>query len=327
MAQNKLALSAAARTASTADDLKALTDQRVLLAKAIATETERLKNATTQKQAQKYADTLTTLEGQDATAFAAIQSIESQAASKAKTAADKIAAEAKKKADAAKKAADAVARAEAKAVAAEESRLNRFAALNTQGRQAAIDRAVASYKAGVIKAAELKKKLADAAIAGKEGALGLARQAADLAITRAGDNKALLDKATALAVKADNRLIAHYAGRAKALRKTGAIIAAQQAESQKIATQIDKANLKKSTAGASNGGFTLGQLFQEAGSEFAMYGSNIGAAGAPLSPQAARGALGGIIKTHQTQITQVFIGEPRPNQAMNDARASSRNLK
>lgn len=96
MARADLALSAAGRTTSTADDLVALRTQRELLAKAIRTETGRLANAPTAALAKKFADNLQNLQDKDAAAFSQIQSIEDQAAAKASAARRKIEAAAAK---------------------------------------------------------------------------------------------------------------------------------------------------------------------------------------------------------------------------------------
>ena len=167
--------------------------------------------------------------------------------------------------------------------------------------------------------AKVAAKARALALDAKEGALSLARQAADLAVARAGSNEALLAKATELERKADRALIRFYADQEKHAKT---VLDRQAAAQKKIAAQIDLAGLKKSK-GAS--GYSLEELFAEAGSEFAMYGSNVGSG--PLSAQDARGQFGGILKTHQTTVVQNFYGEPRPSQAMNDARSSARNLK
>lgn len=105
--RNALALTAASRTATTADDLAALREQRGLLAKAIATESRRLSTAPNAKAAAKYAENLQSLESQDAAAFGQIQSIEEQAAAaaRARAAAIKAAAAARLRAEKAAQAA------------------------------------------------------------------------------------------------------------------------------------------------------------------------------------------------------------------------------
>lgn len=100
-----------------------------------------------------------------------------------------------------------------------------------------------------------------------------------------------------------------------------------QARAQAIQAQEELRNLGKKDRQDGGGGFTLGQLFQEAGEQFATYGGNIGAAGTPLSAQDARASLAGAIKTHQTTVVQNFFYPTGPSQAMNDARAAARNLK
>lgn len=77
--QNTLSLSMAGTTSSSADDLKALTDRRVLLEKKIAAETARLKGATSAKEAKKFADALQGLQDQDAQAISQIQAIQNAA--------------------------------------------------------------------------------------------------------------------------------------------------------------------------------------------------------------------------------------------------------
>lgn len=75
-----------------------------------------------------------------------------------------------------------------------------------------------------------------------------------------------------------------------------------------------------------SGGFSLAELFAEAGEQFAQYGSNIGPRGAPLSAQDARGALAQTIKTHNVTVIQ-HITAPTPiSQAMIDARNAARVL-
>ncbi len=78
---------------------------------------------------------------------------------------------------------------------------------------------------------------------------------------------------------------------------------------------------------AAGGGYTLEQLFEEASSEFALYGSNVGGPGTPLSPQDARGAFAGTVKTHQTTVVQNFYGQRDTGQAMRDAQSVARNAK
>lgn len=87
---------------------------------------------------------------------------------------------------------------------------------------------------------------------------------------------------------------------------------------------------KKDKKDKATGSFTLQELFAEASSEFARYGSNIGGADTPLSAQGARRSFGGMVgtaKTQQTVVVQNFWGERGTAQAMNDARSAARNLK
>lgn len=95
--RNRLALGAAAGTPSNADDLRLLREQRGLLATAIATETSRLANAPNRSAAKKFADNLASLQDADNSALGQIQSIEVEAARKAKDARDAIARAAKEK--------------------------------------------------------------------------------------------------------------------------------------------------------------------------------------------------------------------------------------
>ncbi len=78
---------------------------------------------------------------------------------------------------------------------------------------------------------------------------------------------------------------------------------------------------------AASGGFTLAQFYAEAEKEAQMYGSNIAAPGAPLSPQEARGTVAGIAKQHQTIVVQNFHYPMAASQALNDAHAAARNVK
>ena len=83
MQRAQLALSAAARTKSTKDDLAALVTQRQLLAKAIATETARLNQATSAGAAKKFADNLQSLQDKDAAAMNQIAGIVKKGAAQA----------------------------------------------------------------------------------------------------------------------------------------------------------------------------------------------------------------------------------------------------
>ena len=84
MQRAQLALSSAALTKSTKDDLAALVAQRVLLARAIRTETARLNQATTADAAKGFADNLQALQAKDAAAMNQILSITQQGARDAK---------------------------------------------------------------------------------------------------------------------------------------------------------------------------------------------------------------------------------------------------
>lgn len=94
--RNQLALIAAAGTTSTADDLKALTEERLLLGKKIEAETARLDAAPTAKAAQKYAAALADLQGKDNAALSEINSINQAAADKRTQIADDAAAKLRK---------------------------------------------------------------------------------------------------------------------------------------------------------------------------------------------------------------------------------------
>lgn len=86
---------------------------------------------------------------------------------------------------------------------------------------------------------------------------------------------------------------------------------------------IRKAGLDK----ANN--FSLSQLFAEAGSQFATYGSNIGPRGASLSQQDARASVKGSLDKVRgdTIIVQNFHGERNPAQAIYEAANAARALK
>jgi hypothetical protein len=85
----QLDLAAAQRTKTTTDDMRALRTMHELYTKAIATETQRLQQATTQKEAKKFADALQALYDADASAMGQIQQVEDDAAKKEKDASDK----------------------------------------------------------------------------------------------------------------------------------------------------------------------------------------------------------------------------------------------
>ncbi len=309
------ALDAAARTTKTqADDVKALTQLHVFLGQQIEAERKRLDSAITKKQAKKFADNLHSLEQQDASALGQIQSIEDQAAADAKAKADRIKA-------AAKRAADAKVSAAKKAVLERQRAAHADAQLALEGGgPLGVD--VGKLERAAKTAASARAKARAAALSVQEGALSLARQAADLATARAGTNEALLAKATALAEKADRKLIAFYKERIKATKG----LARQNYQQQLIQAQIDLAGLGKKAA--SSGGFTLAQLYAEAEQEYKMYGSNYGPDGQPLSPQGARAGLSAVVLNQgkSVHVTQIFAAPTRPSQAMNDARAGARYL-
>lgn len=127
--------------------------------------------------------------------------------------------------------------------------------------------------------------------------------------------------------KADLVIVEYYRQRAKNKKLSALERAQAQGEYlQALKTYRDVGKKEKSAAS----GYSLEQLFEEASSEFAMYGSNVGSG--PLSAQDARGAYAGLarqgtVKTHQTTVFQNFYGDRSTAQAMNDARASARNLK
>lgn len=96
---------------------------------------------------------------------------------------------------------------------------------------------------------------------------------------------------------------------------------AQAISAQKAFNDLGNGDEKRA-----GGGFTLAELFAEAGEQFEQYGSNIGPAGTPLSAQDARGALAQTIKTHNVTVIQ-HITAPTPiSQAMIDARNAARVL-
>ncbi len=140
-----------------------------------------------------------------------------------------------------------------------------------------------------------------------------------------GEAGLLQDPAKRLAAEktADQVLVKYYEGVVKRLQKQKAgLLAIRQAEANVISA---KQALQSLTNTGASAGFTLNQLFAEADSEFATYGSNIGPG--PLSPQDARGAFAGAVKTHQTTVVQNFYGARPTGQALADARAVARNSK
>jgi hypothetical protein len=188
----------------------------------------------------------------------------------------------------------------------------------TKAANRAADIAERALKAQAAARAKAKKTALDL----KEGALNLAKQAADLALTRAGTDQALIAKATSLEEKADENLIKFYKDR---IAKTKGL-AQQDWKSKLYAAQADLYGVRHKTGAA--GSFTLSDLYKEAESEFKMYGSNYGPNGTPLSPQAERGNYSSLVLKQKgnVHITQVFIGQKSVSQAMNDARAGARYL-
>ena len=241
-----------------------------------------------------------------------IQSIQDKAAADAAAAAAKAKAAAAKE-EAARKAAAAA------AIRAQEKGANDAAYLALRGlpklgvNVSKLDAAYAASQKAAAKAKDIANQI-------QEGALTLARQAADLAAARAGTNQTLLDKATALQRKADQALIRYYKGRADATKG----LVRQGYLQQLYAAQIDLAGLAKKTA---NSGFTLAQLYQEAESEYKLYGSNYGPNGTPLSPQGDRAALSGkiISQSHRSvTVHQNFYGERCTSLRRDDSGAERR---
>lgn len=247
-ARNQLALTQAAGTPGTADDLRALAEQRRLLGRAIETETDRLRHALNAKQAQKFADNLQALTEEDNRAAADIANIEQAAADKAAAARQKI-----------KDAAD------------RQERIN--AQLIADATRASQKRVAAMGKLG------------------------------DLLIKNV---KAMFAKRRAAAA---------------------AIASVSRGTFEKPIDLPGKIGGSGRVGGGAGGGYTLEQLFEEASSEFALYGSNVGGPGTPLSPQDARGAFAGTVKTHQTTVVQNFYGQRDTGQAMRDAQSVARNAK
>lgn len=165
--------------------------------------------------------------------------------------------------------------------------------------------------------AKAKKKALDL----KQGALDLEKQAADLAVARAGDNKVLLAKAEKLEEKADLDYIAFYRKRIAATKGLE-----QQGWKEKLlAAQIDLANLRNSKKAGAASGYTLQQLFAEAGAELATYGSNVGT---DLSAQDARAEYGATVQKHSTTIVnQNFYDGRHSHQALTDAYQVAKNMK
>lgn len=179
---------------------------------------------------------------------------------------------------------------------------------NTQGiidqiNQAAVDKAAA-------KAAEAARKLkaaADREKAAREAWIRILDQ-------RESNRQRDLDKWGRRAITNAKATVAKQLALRDALTKT----------SDKL---FGSRGAKGGKAGAA-GGYTLDQLFAEAGAEFALYGGNLGPG--PLSPQDARGQLGGIIgahKTQQTTVVQNFYGDRNAAQGIQDAYRVARNMK
>ncbi len=234
------------------------------------------------------------------------------------------AAAAKKAADAAKARADkAKARAD-KAEAAEKARQKIISAANKKR----LDQLQANIAAGQAYTRSFITGLAKLGAENRKAAAARAANAAEATLVGLqnvfGEAELIRDPAKRLAAEktADQVLVKYYEGIVARLKKQKAgILAIRRAESDVISAKLA---LQSLTASKASSGFTLGQLFAEAGSEFATYGSNIGT---DLSPQDARGAFAGAVKTHQTTVVQNFYGARPTGQALVDARAVARNSK
>ncbi len=239
-------------------------------------------------------------------------------AAAAKAAADKAAAAAKKAAEAAK------ARA-AKAEAAEKARQK----IVNAGNKKRLDQLAQNLADGQAYTHSFIAGLGKIAAENRKAAAARAANAAEATLVGLqnvfGEAELIRDPAKRLAAEktADQVLVKYYEGIVARLKKQKAgILAIRRAESDVISARLALQSLTASKASSS--GFTLGQLFAEAGSEFATYGSNIGT---DLSPQDARGAFAGAVKTHQTTVVQNFYGARPTGQALADARAVARNSK
>ncbi len=173
----------------------------------------------------------------------------------------------------------------------------------------------ANRKAAAAKAARVAGRAADASEA---TLLGLQNTLAeDDLITNPA-------KRLAKQKKDEENLVLYYQRIVHTLEKQKkGILAINQAKANVISAQVALHSLSTSTA-AAGGGFTLQQLFAEAGSELQQYGSNVGT---DLSPQDARASFAGIVKSNQTTVHQHFYGSRPTGQALADARAVARNSK
>ncbi len=228
---------------------------------------------------------------------------------------------------AAKRAKDAKDKADAQA-----KKLKEIAAANLKSateRVAAINQAAVAQTYAITRIGErLRKELKDRAAQAKIHAANLKDTQDQIALQIIENNLAAArlipntEKELAAEKKAQLVLVEWYKRRAKQLGLN--TLAGQQAQGDYLNALQTYRNLGKKEKSAT---FTLAQLFSEADKEFATFGSNIGAAGTPLSPQEARGAFAGTVKSHQTTVVQNFYGERPTGQALADARAVARNSK
>lgn len=162
--------------------------------------------------------------------------------------------------------------------------------------------------------------------------LEIARQTVDQNLANAVARAQLIkDPKAELAAerKADLAIINHIKERIRQLKKGTLEYAQAQGDLYSAQKTFQDLGKTEKTPDA----FSLQQFGEYAASQFAQYGSDIGDI---LSPQDARGEYGklgaeaarpGIVKTNQTTVFQAFYGDRNTAQAMNDARASARNLK
>lgn len=123
--------------------------------------------------------------------------------------------------------------------------------------------------------------------------------------------------------KARVALIDLYRERVATLKSQHAGLAAiTRAQADVYAARKALRDLNKRETG--DKGFTLQELFAEAGQEFQLYGGNVGSV---LSAQDARGAFAGTVKSHQTTVVQNFYGERSSGQALADAARVAKNMK
>lgn len=125
--------------------------------------------------------------------------------------------------------------------------------------------------------------------------------------------------------KADQAIIDAIKQRIREKHLTGLALAQAQGDllsAEKTLQDLVKQKDKAKTAGSS---FSLQDLFKEATSEFATYGSNIGAG--PLSPQDARAGLAQTISAKNTVVVQNFYSDRGTGQAISDAYQVARNMK